>query len=92
MLTEQGGMIHVEAAEVEELEGLTVDAVSLARPVQITLVEIPVGDVVGGISEYVTVEDAGGEVQPALVHEAHVLDVDLALAVNPLFPEVQERL
>src|ERR1019366_9839919 len=38
------------------------------------------------------IEDARREVHPALIYEAHVLHVDLALAIDPLLPEVQESL
>ena len=92
MLAEQGWMVYVEATEVEELQGQTVDVVALVRPAQVTLVNVPVGDIVRGASEYVAVEDTRHEVQPALVHEAHVLGIDLTLATDPFLPEVEERL
>ncbi len=82
---------RVEAAEVKESERTPVDEVSAIVARELAGVKIPVRDVVAGVLQDVVVEERRHEVDPPLVGEHHLRDVDERLAPRALPPPVEER-
>ena len=79
-----------EARVVEAAHRPVDDAEPAVDPRRGPLVQVPVGDVVGGVPQHVVVEEDGHEVEPALVGQQHHVGAARASRAEPLLPPVEE--
>ena len=79
-----------EAAEVEEAQRVAESLEALTRPGEISLVDVPVGDVEPRVPESEVLEVAGDEVDPPLIDVKAILLGDEAVPPKALGPPLEQ--
>src|SRR5579871_3401954 len=90
MLGKEVGRIGRISTEVEEPQGRAPSEVVAVLLAQITMIEIPVGDVVSRVAQDEDLKQSWDKIDPTLVDKPHLFGIDIAFAAQADLPEVEQ--